>query len=108
MTQIIKQNTKALVMNKVTSMLFVALIFAAALSYIYFVNITVRTLTVLEKTKGQMQSLSIKVSEMESEKLSIENGMNAAKALSLGFVEVNNPTFIMRNAGNVSLSLKTD
>jgi hypothetical protein len=108
MTETIKQNTKTLVMNKIGSYALIALIFAAALFYMYFANATVRTLTVLEKTKGQMQSLSIEVSEMESKRLSIENSMNATKALSLGFVEVNNPTFIMRSSPKVSLSLKTD
>lgn len=108
MTETIKQNTKTLVMHKATNYSLIALIFAVALFYIYFANNTVHILTVLEKTKGQMQSLSIEVSEMESKHLSIENSMNAAKALSLGFVEVNNPIFIMRNTQKVSLSLKTD
>lgn len=108
MTEIIKQNTKTLVMHKAGSYALIALIFAAALSYMYFANIAVRTLTILEKTKGQVQTLSVEVSEMESKRLSIENNMNAAKALSLGFVEVNNPIFIMRNAKKTSLSLKTD
>ena len=108
MTDIIKQNTKILVMHKATNYALIFLIFAAALSYIYFANVAVRTLTVLQKTKGQMQTLSVEVSEMESERLSIENNMNTAKALQLGFVEVNNPIFIMKSAQKVALSLKTD
>jgi hypothetical protein len=108
MTDFIKQNTKTLVMHKTTNYVLIAFIFAALLSYIYFANITVRTLTVLEKTKQQMQSLSIKVSEMESDRLSIENNINKEKALQMGFVEVNKPIFIMKGSKNTALSLKTD
>lgn len=108
MTNLIKQNTKMLIMHKTGSYFLIALIFAAALSYMYFANIAVHTLTVLEKIKGQTQTLSVEVSEMESKRLSIENKMNTEKAISLGFVEVSNPTFIMRGSQKTSLSLKTD
>jgi hypothetical protein len=106
MTNFIKQNTKALVMHKTTNYILIAFIFAALLSYVYFANMTVRTLTVLEKTKQQMQSLSIEVSEMESQHLSVENNINEQKALQMGFVEVNNPIFIMKKT--TALSFKTD
>lgn len=107
MFNFIKQNAKAIVMHKATNYALTAFILAVALFYIYFASITVRTLTVLEKTKGEMQSLTVEVSEMESQHLSIENGMNQQKALQLGFVEVNNPTFIIRSP-KATLSLKTD
>lgn len=68
----------------------------------------VRTLTILEKTKTQMQSLSIEVSEMESKRLSVENNISTSIAKSLGFVEVNNPIFIMKNSKKTALSLKID
>ena len=108
MTNLIKQNTKILVMHKMTNYFLMAFIFSAALFYVYFANSTVRTLTVLEKTKQQMQSLSVKVGEMESQRLAMENNIDTQKALQLGFVEVNNPIFIMRNSKNTVLSLKTD
>ncbi len=108
MNNIIIQRTKALVMHKTSNYALIALIFAAALSYVYFANVAVRTLTVLQKTNEQVQSLSVEVSEMESEHLSVENNINAAKAVQLGFVEVNNPTFIMKTSKNTALSLKTD
>jgi hypothetical protein len=108
MINLIKQKTEAITMHRVTDYALIFLIFTAALFYIYFANLTVRTLTVLEKTKGQMQSLSVKVSEMESKRLNIENNVSTEKALASGFVEVNNPTFIMRNTVKVTLSLKTD
>ena len=95
-------------MQKATNYTLIALIIAAALSYMYFANIAVRTITVLEKTQHEMQSLSVNVSEMESKRLTVENSISADKALQLGFVEVNNPTFIMKGSGKTALSYKTD
>jgi len=108
MSDFIKQNTKALVMHKTTNYILMAFIFAAALSYIYFANITVRALTVLEKTEQQKQSLSVKVSEMEAKRLAFDNNVNKEKAIQMGFVEVVNPVYIIRDSNKASLSLKTD
>ena len=108
MVNLIKQKTKVIAMHKTTSYMLIGLILASVLSYIYFANTIVRTLTVLEKTKTEMQSLSIEVSEMESKRLAIENNVSTARALRQGFVEVNNPTFIMKNSGKSGLSLKID
>jgi len=108
MNNIIKQKAEVLVMNRVTNYALIFLIFAVAIFYVLFANSTVRTLTVLQKTKAEMQSLNVTVSEMESQRLSIENSVSTEKALSLGFVEVNNPIFIMRNPVTATLSLKTD
>jgi hypothetical protein len=105
MADIVKQKTETLVIHRTINYALIALIFIAALSYIYFANIAVRTLTVLEKTRNQMQSLSVEVGEMESKRLSVENSISAEKALLLGFVEVNNPIFIMKGSQN-TLSLK--
>ena len=107
MTDFIKQNTKAIVMHKTANYVLTSFIIAAALFYIYFAGTTIHTLTILEKTKVELQSLSVEVSEMESQQLSMENDMNQQKALQLGFVEVNSPIFIMRNS-KATLSLKTD
>lgn len=104
----IKHKTAVLLINKKTHIMLAALIFAAIISYIYFANTAVRTLTILEKTKTQMQSLSMSVSEMESRRLTLENGLNTEKALHLGFVEVSHPTFIMKGSKQNTLSLKTD
>jgi hypothetical protein len=108
MVNSIKQKATTMVMHKNTNYMLIAFILAAGLFYIYFAEMTVRTLTILQKTKGQMQSLSIDVSEMESKRLAVENGISTEKALLLGFVEVNNPTFIMRNSRKTSLSFKID
>jgi len=108
MTNFIKQKTKVLVMHRATNYVLLFFIFVTAITYAYFVNMAVRTVTVLEKTKVQMQSLSVEVSEMESVHLSIENNINTKIAQSLGFVEVNDPIFIMKNTNKTALSLKID
>ena len=108
MVNLVKQKTKTLVMNRATNYAFIAFIFVAALFYVYFANTAVRALTVLEKTKKQMQSLSLEVSDMESKRLVVENNISTEKALQLGFVEINHPTFIVKNSKNTSLSFKID
>lgn len=108
MADFTKQKTIAIVTNKVAIYALIALVFAAILSYMYLANATVHTLTSLEKTKTQMLSLSVDVSEMESKRLAIENSVNEEKALHLGFVEVNNPTFIIKSQRKAVLSLKID
>ncbi len=108
MTNLIKQKTKTLSINKFTNYSLIVLIGMSALFYMYFANVTVRNLTVLEKTKIQIQSLNIKVSEMESKRLFAENSVGAEKALSLGFVEIKHPIFIIKGSRKTALSLKTD
>jgi hypothetical protein len=108
MTNLIRQKATILAMRRSTSYTLIALIITVALFYMYFANITVRTLTTLEKTKQQMQSLSVEVSEMESKRLTIENDFSTEKALGLGFVEVNHPIFIMKSAKKTALSFKID
>lgn len=93
-------------MNRTTNCLLIALIFAAALFYVYFANITIRTVTLMEKTKQEMRSLSVEVSEMESKRLSMENNISVARAEQMGFVEVSHPTFITNSTPKTTLSLK--
>lgn len=107
MANLIKQKAKAIALNRTTIYFIVAFIFMAAIFYVYFANKAVRTLTVLEKTRDEMQTLSMKVSEMESKRLTMENGISTEKALQMGFQEVNNPIFIVKN-NRASLTLNTN
>jgi len=106
MTSLIKQKTKTLEIKSIFNYGLIALVIMLALSYVYFANTAVRGLTVLEKTKKEIQSLRIDVSEKESQRLSIENSVITERALSLGFVEVRHPTFIVKNSKKTALSLK--
>lgn len=107
MANLIKQKAKAIVLGGITTYFIIAFIFMVAIFYVYFANKAVRTLTVLEKTRDEMQSLSMKVSEMESKRLAMENGISTEKALQMGFKEVNNPIFIVKN-NKTSLTLNTN
>lgn len=108
MTSLIKQKTGVLIMSKFTNYILLIFIFITALFYVYFANTTIRTVTLLEKTKKEMRTLSVVVSEMESQRLSAENNISIAKAEQMGFTAVNHPVFIMKSSQKASLSLKTD
>lgn len=108
MKNFIKQKTETIAVNKTTHYFMAAFVFAAALFYMFFANIAVRTLASLEKAKEETQNLSIEVSEMESKRLSMENSVNTKLAAQLGFVEAGNPTFIVKSAKKAALSFKTN
>ncbi|NLE07176.1 MAG: hypothetical protein GX627_01000 [Parcubacteria group bacterium] len=107
MIKTVGRNIAVLSLRKSTIYTLSLMIALAALFYIYFAHMTVRTLTALEKSKSEMQSLSIKVSDMESKRLAVETNISIEKALQAGFVEVSNPTFIIKGK-NTALSLKMD
>ena len=103
-----RKKTQTLILNKNTDYILMSFIFMAIIFYIYFAGTAVHTLTILEKTKQQMQSLTIKVGDLESERLLVENKINTQTALQMGLVEVDHPTFIMKNSKRTSLSMKID
>jgi len=104
MTEAIKQKTKTIAMNQYSIRALAVFIIVAVAFYVYFAASAVHTLTVLEKSKREMQSLSMKVSEMEANYLSMQNNVSVEKATALGFKEVNNPVFLMRSGSHSSLS----
>lgn len=108
MSDLIKQKTTTILINQTTNFTLAAFILAAVLLYAYFASTAVHTLTILEKTKVQIQSLSMVVSEMESKRLALENSLSTDKALHLGFIEVNNPIFIVKSVKKTAFSLKLD
>lgn len=108
MTNLIKEKGTIFIFHKVGAYVLAALIFGSVISYAYFANVAVRTLTVLEKSKQQMQSLSVEVSEMESKRLLVDNSVGNDLAQHLGFVEVKNQTFIVNKSQKTALSFKTD
>lgn len=108
MINFIRQKTAVMVMHRATNYALITLIFACLLAYVYFANVAVRTVTLLEKVEGKSQSLSVKVSEMEAKRLFVDNIVTLEKAKHLGFVEVSNQTFILNKSKNTSLSLKMD
>jgi high-affinity K+ transport system ATPase subunit B len=88
MTSLAKEHTIALINSRFTNYALIALIFACLGFYVYLANAAVRTLAVLEKTKAEMQSLSVEVSEMEAKRLLADNNLSnvMAKKLSKNFI----------------------
>ena len=108
MTHLIKEKAATLVFHKVTNLILLGFIIMCVISYIYFANSAVRTVTLLQKTREEIQSLSVKVSEMEAVRLSMDNKVSAKMAKSLGFVEVSKQTFIVNTSPKTALSLKIE
>ena len=108
MNNFIRQKIAAIVLNRATNYFIVIFIFACAFFYVYFANRAVRVLTVLEKTRDEMQTLSIKVSEMESKRFLVDNTVNPSLAQHLGLIEVENPNFIIKSSKKTTLSLNTN
>ena len=102
----IKQKAIAVVLHRGTNYILIAFIFSCILSYIYFVNRTVRTATGLQKIKTEIQTLNIEVSELEAKRLVLDNSVNTNMAKHLGLIEVNHQTFIITKSEKVALSLK--
>lgn len=104
----IREKAIAIVFNRMTNYVLIGFVFASVISYIYFANMAVRTLTTLERVKEEAQSISVEVSEMESKRLAIDNTVSSDLARHLGFVEVSDQTFIVNKSKKTALSLKID
>lgn len=106
MRSLVGEKIMAITTHRATGFALIAFIFASLISYVYFANIAVRTLTVLEKSKEEVQTLSVKVSEMEARRLLVDNSVSNALATHLGFVEVKDQTFIVNKSNKTAFSLQ--
>ncbi len=102
----VKQISEAIALHKYTNIVLTGLIAISIALYIFFANSAVRTLTVLEHSKEDVQVLNVEVSEKESSRLALENGMSIAKAKSMGFIEVDNQTFLIAMPESKALSYR--
>ncbi len=108
MANFLREKAIAMAFSRVTNFILLSLILLCVFSYAFFANSAVRTLADLEKTKGEMQSLGIDVSEMEAKRLAVDNSINPELAQKMGFVEIKNQTFIVDRGSNATLSFKTN
>lgn len=104
MLNLIKQKTQAVALYKSTNYFLTFGIVACLALYVYFANVAVHTLTMLEKVENKVQSLNTHVSELESERLIIQNNINKTLALNLGLIEVSEKTFIVGKRAKATLS----
>ncbi len=100
----IKTNTLRFAVSDSAPFILGGLIVALLLSYVVLANNAVRKVTLLEHSKSALQSLRMKVSELESEQFAHQNSVNKETASKLGLVEVKNPTFIMKGSQSGALS----
>ncbi len=82
---------------------FVALL---VLSYAYFVNTAVRTVTLLQNTKIDSQEKRMEVTELETKYLSLESRININTATTLGLQERSKPIFLVKKESGKTLSLR--
>lgn len=108
MIKFIKYKSTALIFSGVAIYAMAAFVLAAMFFYIYFANVAVRTLAAAEKTKENIQTLTVRVSEMESKRLSAQDGVSLKNAKALGFVETSEPIFVMKSSKNPGLSFKSN
>lgn len=85
-----------------------AFVLASMFFYIYFANMAVRTLAAAEKVQENIQTLTVRVSEMESKRLNAQNDISLKNAKALGFVETSEPIFVMKNSKNPGLSFRAN
>lgn len=108
MLNLIREKTITLVLDRKINYVLIVAIFMCLVFYIYFANMTVHTLTLLEKNKQTNQSLSVEVSDLEAQRLLVQNSISKSLALSLGLVEINDQTFIVSKSKKTTLSFKTN
>lgn len=108
MLNFIKQKFEIIILHKKTNYFLGFGTFCCLVFYVYFANVAVHTLTVLEKTKQELQTLNVEVSDLESKRMSVQNGISKGLASRLGFIEITEKTFIINKDSQATLSLKTD
>jgi len=68
----------------------------------YFANSAVRNVTILQNSKSQLEALSARVSDLESERLALEEEVSIEVAKTLGLGEVQTPVFLVRGERQIS------
>lgn len=102
----IKEAVHIMILNNRMNYILGFLILMAVLSYAYFANSAVRTVTALQNTKADSQETRMLVTELESKYLSMENNINLHTATLLGLKESSKPIFLVKKDRTSLLSLR--
>lgn len=89
--------------SKILFFILIGMIVMLSVSYMFFVSSTVRNVVVRKSLIEQVASLNSTLATLESEYVSSSSLVDMDLAVSLGFREVRNPTFISKKQA-VSLS----
>lgn len=76
--------------------LFTSVSVVSIFIYIYALSTTVHLTTERQSLTKELSSLGSKVADLEFKNIAIRNNIDLASALSEGYVEVKNPTFVTR------------
>ncbi len=104
MTRIIKEKAISLTLNRYSIYVLGFLVLSCLVLYVYFANSAVRTVTLLQKTKSEIQNLNMMVSEMEAKRLAVDDTLNMESAKDMGFVQVMSQTFIVSKSTKTAYS----
>ncbi len=86
--------------NKVLIFGIVLCLFA----YVYFANSAVRSVTLLEEVKSDVDSLRARVSELESKNLTLVNQISMERASQVGLHQAQDPVFLVKGDRGVAIS----
>lgn len=82
--------------SKIMFWALVGVIVCASLSYMFFVNETVRNVVMRQTVEEKITNLNATVANLEFEYISRAHGVNMTLATSLGFTEVKEPIFVSK------------
>ena len=80
--------------EKIAFWFLFAIFSACVLVYIFSIHSTIRNIVTREKVEERISTLSLQIANKEFEYISQKNTVTAALASSLGFIEVQNKTYI--------------
>src|SRR3989344_4544014 len=102
----VKGITQILILNNRLNYLLGFFILMVVISYVYFANVAVRTVTTIQNIKADSLNIRAEVTELESKYLSIESNINLHTAVSLGLEESSKPIFLVKKDKSKILSLR--
>ncbi len=102
----VKEIIQLLILNNRLNYVLGFLVLMAIISYVYFANTAVRTVTALQNTKALSADLRAEVTELESKYLSMESSINIHTATLLGLKESSKPIFLVKRDKASTLSLR--
>ncbi|MEK7150252.1 MAG: hypothetical protein AAB688_02470 [Patescibacteria group bacterium] len=73
--------------------------------YLYFVNMTIVNVVERQNTEKDIASLNSRISDMESDFLSLNKKISLEYAVSKGFVKMASEKYVSRKALSVNLSM---
>ena len=84
------------------------IIFFSAIFYIYCVTTTIHNVVARERIDTQASELALSIGQKEFDLIGLKNNITLARAQNLGFVEVDNKTFITKQSVSFASRTQSD